>query len=70
MVIAGEEIVAEAYFDTYPGVWRHGDWVEITEHGGMVMYGRSDATLRGDQIRPSCDDIGRNANGDGRRDDG
>jgi acetoacetyl-CoA synthetase len=34
-----------AYFDRYPGVWRHGDWCEITEHGGMIIYGRSDATL-------------------------
>ena len=33
-----------AYFDVYPNVWRHGDWAEITEHDGMIIYGRSDAT--------------------------
>jgi acetoacetyl-CoA synthetase len=35
----------EAYFSTYPGVWRHGDWVTITRHGGVVVHGRSDATM-------------------------
>jgi len=34
-----------AYFEKYPGVWRHGDWCELTEHGGMIIYGRSDAVL-------------------------
>ena len=34
-----------SYFDTFPGVWRHGDWVEFTERGGAVIHGRSDATL-------------------------
>ena len=31
----------DAYFDVYPGVWRHGDWIEISEHGGVIIYGRS-----------------------------
>ncbi len=35
----------EAYFDMYPGVWRHGDWLKITPEGGTIIYGRSDATL-------------------------
>ncbi len=35
----------ESYFDTYPGVWRQGDWLKITPTGGAVVYGRSDATL-------------------------
>ncbi len=35
----------ESYFDTYPGVWRHGDWIEINKDGGSVIYGRSDATI-------------------------
>ena len=35
----------DSYFDTYPGVWRHGDWLRITPSGGAVVYGRSDATL-------------------------
>ena len=34
-----------AYFERYPNVWRHGDWCELTEHDGMIIYGRSDATL-------------------------
>ncbi|PRW62114.1 acetoacetate--CoA ligase [Actinopolyspora mortivallis] len=41
----------EAYFDTYPGVWRHGDWVRITERGSLVIYGRSDSTLNRGGIR-------------------
>ena len=35
----------DSYFDTYPGVWRQGDWLRITPSGGTVVYGRSDATL-------------------------
>jgi acetoacetyl-CoA synthetase len=34
-----------SYFDTFPGVWRHGDWLRVTPSGNMVIYGRSDATL-------------------------
>jgi acetoacetyl-CoA synthetase len=34
-----------SYFDTYPGVWRHGDWLRITPRGGCIVYGRSDATI-------------------------
>jgi acetoacetyl-CoA synthetase len=41
----------EAYFDTYPGVWRHGDLVERTPEGGIVVYGRSDATLNPGGVR-------------------
>lgn len=35
----------DSYFDVYPGVWRHGDWLKITPQGGAIVYGRSDATL-------------------------
>lgn len=35
----------DSYFDVYPGVWRHGDWLRITPSGGAIVYGRSDATL-------------------------
>src|SRR5947209_2883373 len=35
----------ESYFDMYPGIWRHGDWIEILPDGGCIIYGRSDATL-------------------------
>ncbi len=41
----------ESYFDTYPGVWRHGDWILINEHGGSVIYGRSDATINRKGLR-------------------
>ena len=40
-----------SYFDTFPGVWRHGDWIEFTERGGAVIHGRSDATLNRMGIR-------------------
>ena len=40
-----------AYFDIFPGVWRHGDFVEITDRGGLIMYGRSDATLNPGGVR-------------------
>ena len=35
----------ESYFETYPGVWRHGDWIRLTASGGAVIEGRSDSTL-------------------------
>jgi acetoacetyl-CoA synthetase len=41
----------ESYFDMYPGVWRHGDWIRITPHGGAIIYGRSDATINRHGIR-------------------
>ncbi|MDP6708408.1 MAG: acetoacetate--CoA ligase, partial [Alphaproteobacteria bacterium] len=50
---------SEAYFEVYPNVWRHGDWVEITEHGGMVIYGRSDATLNPGGVRIGTAEIYR-----------
>lgn len=40
-----------AYFDVFPGVWRHGDWVTLTSHGSVIMHGRSDATLNRRGIR-------------------
>ncbi|WP_375481170.1 acetoacetate--CoA ligase [uncultured Jatrophihabitans sp.] len=41
----------EAYYDTYPGVWRHGDWIKITDRGSCVIYGRSDSTLNRGGVR-------------------
>ncbi len=41
----------ESYFDTYPGVWRHGDWIEFLPDGGCIIYGRSDATLNRGGVR-------------------
>jgi acetoacetyl-CoA synthetase len=40
-----------AYFDTYPGIWRHGDWIMFTERGSSVITGRSDATLNRGGVR-------------------
>jgi acetoacetyl-CoA synthetase len=40
-----------AYFSTYPGVWRHGDWITITERGSCIITGRSDATLKRAGVR-------------------
>jgi acetoacetyl-CoA synthetase len=48
-----------AYFERFPGVWCHGDWVEITEHGGMIIYGRSDATLNPGGVRIGTAEIYR-----------
>jgi len=41
----------EAYFDVYPGVWRHGDWIKIHSDGSCVIYGRSDSTLNRGGVR-------------------
>jgi acetoacetyl-CoA synthetase len=48
-----------AYFETFPNVWRHGDWAEVTEHDGMIIYGRSDATLNPSGIRIGTAEIYR-----------
>lgn len=48
-----------AYFERFPNVWRHGDWAEITEHGGVVIYGRSDATLNPGGVRIGTAEIYR-----------
>ncbi|MDO3649797.1 acetoacetate--CoA ligase [Nocardia mangyaensis] len=47
----------DAYFDTYPGVWRHGDWITLTGHGSIVVHGRSDSTLNRHGIRMGSADI-------------
>jgi acetoacetyl-CoA synthetase len=41
----------ESYYDTYPGIWRHGDWISIDETGASVIYGRSDATINRKGLR-------------------
>jgi acetoacetyl-CoA synthetase len=48
-----------AYFEKYPNVWRHGDWCEETEHGGIVIYGRSDAVLNPGGVRIGTAEIYR-----------
>ncbi len=49
----------ESYFDTYPGVWRHGDWIRITPRGGTVIYGRSDSTINRQGVRMGTSEIYR-----------
>jgi len=46
-----------SYFEMFPGVWRHGDWITRTEHGSVVIHGRSDATLNRNGIRMGSGDI-------------
>ena len=48
-----------AYFEKFPNVWRHGDWCEVTEHGGIVIYGRSDAVLNPGGVRIGTAEITR-----------
>src|SRR5690625_7223568 len=47
----------DAYFDTYPGIWRHGDWVTETSRGTFIVQGRSDATLNRQGVRLGTADI-------------
>ena len=49
----------ESYFEMYPGVWRHGDWIEITERGTSIIYGRSDSTINRGGIRMGTSEIYR-----------
>jgi len=48
-----------AYFEHFPGVWRHGDWVELTAHDGLIIHGRSDATLNPGGVRIGTAEIYR-----------
>jgi acetoacetyl-CoA synthetase len=48
-----------AYFETFPGVWRHGDYVALTDHGGVIIYGRSDAVLNPGGVRIGTAEIYR-----------
>jgi acetoacetyl-CoA synthetase len=47
----GDQRYRESYFEVFPGIWRHGDWVRITPRGGAIIYGRSDATINRHGIR-------------------
>ena len=49
----------KAYFDVYPNVWRHGDYIEITSCGGVIVFGRSDATLNPGGVRIGTAEIYR-----------
>ena len=47
----------ESYFDVYPGVWRHGDWIKIKDDGACVIYGRSDSTINRGGVRMGTSEI-------------
>ncbi|MFD5565962.1 acetoacetate--CoA ligase [Kitasatospora griseola] len=47
----------DSYFDTYPGIWRHGDWITATDRGTIVIHGRSDSTLNRQGVRMGSADI-------------
>jgi len=47
----------DSYFASYPGVWRHGDWIRIRSDGGVVIYGRSDATVNRHGVRMGTSEI-------------
>lgn len=47
----------ESYFEMYPGVWRHGDWIKIKENGSCVIYGRSDSTINRGGVRMGTSEI-------------
>jgi acetoacetyl-CoA synthetase len=47
----------ESYFDMYPGVWRHGDWIKLTERGSAVIYGRSDSTINRGGVRMGTSEL-------------
>ena len=49
----------ESYFENFPGYWRHGDWVMLTPTGGLIIYGRSDATLNRQGVRIGTSEIYR-----------
>lgn len=53
----GGERYREAYFSVFPGVWRHGDWVTVTDRGSVVVHGRSDSTLNRQGVRMGSADI-------------
>jgi acetoacetyl-CoA synthetase len=55
----GGQRYQESYFDVYPGVWRHGDWIRIGAHGGALISGRSDSTLNRQGVRIGTSEIYR-----------
>jgi acetoacetyl-CoA synthetase len=54
---AGNKRYLSSYFDTYPGVWRHGDWLKITPSGSCIIYGRSDATINRHGLRMGTSEL-------------
>ncbi|WP_306366773.1 acetoacetate--CoA ligase [Nocardiopsis sp. CC223A] len=49
----------DSYFSMYPGIWRHGDWIEITDRGTAIIYGRSDSTINRGGVRMGTSEIYR-----------
>jgi acetoacetyl-CoA synthetase len=56
---ANNERYLSSYFDVYPGVWRHGDWLKITPSGSCIIYGRSDATINRHGLRMGTSELYR-----------
>jgi acetoacetyl-CoA synthetase len=56
---AGNKRYRESYFEMYPGIWRHGDWVKITPRDSLVIYGRSDSTINRQGVRIGTSEIYR-----------
>ncbi|UTI65402.1 acetoacetate--CoA ligase [Paraconexibacter antarcticus] len=54
---AGGERYRDSYFELFPGVWRHGDWIRITARGSAIIYGRSDSTINRGGIRMGTAEI-------------
>lgn len=53
----GRERYKASYFEMFPGIWRHGDWIKFNERGGCVIYGRSDSTINRQGIRMGTSEI-------------
>ncbi|MBE7367604.1 acetoacetate--CoA ligase [Ramlibacter pallidus] len=53
----GDKRYLSSYFDMYPGVWRHGDWLKVTPEGGCIIYGRSDATINRHGLRMGTSEL-------------
>jgi acetoacetyl-CoA synthetase len=53
----GKQRYLSSYFDMYPGVWRHGDWLKIGRNGGCIIYGRSDATINRHGLRMGTSEL-------------
>lgn len=53
----GNDRYHSSYFNQYPGIWRHGDWIEIKMNGSVIIFGRSDATLNRDGVRIGTSEI-------------
>jgi len=53
----GKQRYLSSYFDMYPGVWRHGDWLKVGRHGGCIIFGRSDATINRHGLRMGTSEL-------------